>query len=850
MDHRADPRRIHQPSFRDGAGRDRAPAVTVVIAIGAGIALDRHWQPAWSFWILAAVVSLAAALLCCRREYGRLGTWGVVLLWACLGGARHHATWSLRERTDISQYAGAEPHPVALVGCIHTPVETVAADQDAFTPAWMRLDRSVCQVRCETLLSGTEELPVSGTVRLDVSGHLLQADVGDRVRILGALARPRPPQNPGAFDFQTWLRDRGIDCLVRTDHPDAVQRLETGRGVWRHVARWRHELRQECRRVLVEHLQPRCVPVAASLLLGDRTGMPDEIDTAFIESGTMHLLAISGLHVSLLAGMLYLGCRLLNVSPVTTAVILLVGIGGYAFITDHRAPVIRAAVLAAVVVSALPSAQRVSGMNTLAVSALVVLLWRPTDLFDIGAQLSFLAVVGILCSVRWMAQWRRTATVRDTALTPEPGPLGRWLGAPLAWLGQCQLMTAAIWLFTLPLTMSRFHLASPIGFLLNVVLVPFSAVILAAGFGLLLCGLLLPWLAPVAGWIFDVTIVLLIDVVAWSAATPLGHLYLPGPSDGWLVGWYSLLAVGSGLIRLPIPRRWVWRSLALWTVCGLAWGLRSTDREDLKCTFLSVGHGCAVLLELPDGKTLLYDAGTLGSGQRAQRAVQEALWSAGRSRLDAVIISHADVDHFSGVAGLLATVPTGEVLFAPSFLDFEQSSVRSLCDAAASAGVPLRLLWRSDRLRVDPDVSIDVLHPPCGPGDALDNANSIVLRLRYAGRTILLTGDLEDSGLQALFSLPAEPVDVMLSPHHGSKRANPPELAAWARPKYVVASAGAAGAVKALEPIYRASGVVLSTAESGAVMVVVRSSGEMSVSEFARPMSNKGTGVTAAQARR
>jgi competence protein ComEC len=294
-----------------------------------------------------------------------------------------------------------------------------------------------------------------------------------------------------------------------------------------------------------------------------------------------------------------------------------------------------------------------------------------------------------------------------------------------------------------------------------------------------------------------------------------------------------LLALASALIRLPIPHRCVWRALALWTACGLAWGLRPAERGDLKCTFLSVGHGCAVLLELPDGKTLLYDAGTLGSGQRAQRAVQEALWSAGRSRLDAVIISHADVDHFSGVAGLLATVPTGEVRFAQSFLDFEQSSVRSLCESSASARVPLRLLWQGDRLRVDPDVAIDVLHPRCGQGDSLDNANSIVLRIRHAGRTILLTGDLEDAGMQSLLSLPAEPVDVMLSPHHGSRDANPPELAAWARPKFVVASAGAPGVIHALTPIYEPYGVVLCTAESGAVAVSIQPDGEMTITEFA-----------------
>lgn len=815
-----------------GRRRERTPAVTIATALAAGIVADRVWQPSWPGWAVGALLSLIAVLALPRTGFHWKAV-GVACLWACLGGARHHAVWSLRPVDDIVQFAAEEPRPVELVGRIRTPVEVLSADAGAFTPEWMRVDRSVCHLACESLVSPTGETRVSGLVRLEVSGHLLAVGVGDRVRIFGHLARPRPPQNPGAFDFRTWLRNRGIDCTLRAGHPDALARLDAPPG-WRvRLARGRHRLRQECRRILAEHLEPRCVPVAASLLLGDRTGLTDEIESSFVNSGTMHLLAISGLHVSMLALLLYIGCRWLNVSPLSTAVIVLAGIGSYAFVTDHRPPVMRAAVLAAVAVAALPSARRHSGLNTLAVSALAVLLWSPTDLFDIGAQLSFLAVIGILLAARLLSTAPAGEDPRDAELPLDQPRFARWLQPVMARVREGYVFTAAIWLFTLPLTMAAFHLAAPIGFLVNVVLIPWSLLMLGAGFSLLLCGLLCPWFAAPAGVVFNATLSALLAIVEWSATTWFGHVHVPGPGGWWLAGWYVPLSILSGLVRFPVADRWLWSWLAVWLAVGLGAGLRPAEQGDLKCTFLSVGHGCAILVELPDGRTLLYDAGSLGSPERAQRTVQEALWAARRTRIDAVIVSHADIDHFSGVAGLIETLPVGQVLFAQSFLDFDQPSVVSFCERAAQAGAPLRIVWEGDRLLADARVEMDVLHPPPGRGHDFDNANSVVLRIRFAERTILLTGDLEGAGLQRLLQHPSVPVDVLLAPHHGSLAANPPELADWAAPRYVVASAGRAGAVEALRPVYARFGRVLSTAESGAVIAVIRSDGSLAVTEFA-----------------
>jgi len=694
--------------------------MTLTIAFAAGIALDRRFAFPWTVLILACGFALTALAVCSlqRRECKAAGV--VIFLFLALGSARQHAFWSLRAADDVRQYAREEPQLVELIGVVDTPVEIDAASQDDSTPAWMRIDRSQCVVAAEAVVSGTHRQPVSGLVRLEVTGHLLHARTGDRIRTIGEISLPGPVHNPGAFDYRAWLRGRGVDCVLRCDHPDAVTTVEPARG-WRHsLGRWRDRRRAECLDVMRRELSPINAAVAASLLLGDRTGMTDEISDAYIESGTMHLLAISGLHVAMLAGMVYLLCRAFKLSTVSTSVVVLLIIISYAFVTDHRPPVVRSAILAGMVVLAQLNGRRASPLNTLASSALIVLLWNPADLFDIGAQLSFLAVLGIICGARWASAshrcWRDPYR-RDQSRT------GRALRRSGIWLVDAYIVTAAIWLFTLPLTLGTFHLAAPVGLLVNVVLVPYSALLLGAGFLLMGCGLLLPEAAFIPGVACDVLLSVLHWMVTRSAATPLGHFYVVGPGDWWLAGWYGLLAVGAGVVRLPLRTTRAWQGLGLWTVVGLTGGLLGPARDGLTCTVLSVGHGGAIVLELPNGRTLLYDVGVFGAPERAERVVQQALWEAGVSRLDGLVISHADSDHYNGAAGLMRSVPVASLLLSQSAVGIGQPGIAAMCDDAARDGAVLRLVWSGDRLRVDPDVAIDVLHPPAGPGDVEDNAN-------------------------------------------------------------------------------------------------------------------------------
>ncbi len=809
----------------------RAPAVPVVLALIAGIVSDRMADAGAVLWIGIAAIALADSRLADRRGGARSAT--LLLLVACcaLGGGRHALRWSVRSSHDVSRYAGIDPVPVKLVGVVGSPVTIRAADRSEMTPPWMWIDRSQCLLTCERLVGIAGSIPTMGRVQLFATGHLLHANVGDRVEVTGRLIEPRTVQNPGGFDYRSYLRRKGIRCLLDVEHPDAVRVLES--GTTGRIARFRARLRDECEAVLVGHLGRRVAPLAVSLLLGERSQLPRDIREAFTESGTVHLLAISGLHVGILAALLLGCCRMLNVSVPMTTFVVMAGVLAYAFATNHRPPVIRASILTVTVAAGWPWFRRAGGANLIAVCAAIVLLINPTDLFDVGTQLSFLAVMAIGWGVSVIGNWRNNPW-RPFWIAwlfgSEPGLMRN----SLRFLAEGYVITAAIWFVTMPLVAARFHIVAPFGFLLNVVLLPYVGVVLWLGFVTLLCGVLAPWIVRWPAALFNGLLQQLLDVVGAAAQMGAGHASVAGPPDWWLAGFYTTLVAGMAVRRGHRLRRWAWRGVAVWIVVGLVAPFLPQQRDGLRCTFLAVGHGCAVVIELPGGETLLYDAGMFANAQRGEDIIQKALWERGIRRLDAILVSHADVDHFNAAAGLMQAMPVGTLCCSPSFLDFDQLPVAALCEAASLQGIPIRLLQQSDRLRGgDEEAELTVLHPPPGWRNEYDNANSLVLRIRYAGRTVLLTGDLERDGLAELLRLPKEQADLMLSPHHGSPKANTVALNEWASPRVVVISGGDARRVAELRVVYDRAERVLSTRCSGAVTVRIAPSGMMTVDEWA-----------------
>jgi competence protein ComEC len=209
-------------------------------------------------------------------------------------------------------------------------------------------------------------------------------------------------------------------------------------------------------------------------------------------------------------------------------------------------------------------------------------------------------------------------------------------------------------------------------------------------------------------------------------------------------------------------------------------------------TVLAVGHGTGVVVETDDGRCLLYDSGSLSGPEVAQRHIANYLWSRGRTRIDEVLLSHADLDHFNGLPDLADRFRIGRVRMTPTFPDKPDRGTRATLRHLRGLGISTQLIARGEILRVG-DLTIHALHPPPlgrdGPNPSgPENVRSLVLLMTYQGRTVLLTGDLEQSGLDMVIVNPLEPVDVLVSPHHGSRVSNTESFAQWCRPGLAISS--------------------------------------------------------------
>jgi competence protein ComEC len=640
------------------------------------------------------------------------------------------------------------------------------------------------------------------------------------VRVFAKLSRTVPARNPGEFDFARHARANRQLSVLRSESPDCVTVLSAGTP-WR-VRRMVDRLRRWGRGLLWGQLGSRQSALAAAVLLGAREQVGAERTQSFITTGTVHLLVVSGLHMGILAGGLFFALRLGLLPRRTALVLVAVLVVAYTILTEARPPVVRACVLVVVVCLARLGGRRALAFNSLAAAALAVLALNPADLFRTGPQLSFLAVA----SLAWLGTREGSARMPDaldqllTEARPWPVRAARRSGWAF-W--QLTLASTVVWFVVEPLVMARFHLLTPIAVLISPILWLPVAASLMSGFGVLLFGWLVPPLGLVFAWICDRSLALVERCVTTASALPGSHFWVPGPADWWLVGFYGGLALLTAFPRFRPPRRWCLALFAGWVALGLAAARSDWARRDaLQCTVLSMGHGCAVVMELPTGQTILYDCGSLGPPHSGARTIAWYLWSRGITRLDAVVLSHADVDHYNALPELLQRFHVRAAVVSPRMFAGDAPGLTALRSALETAAVPVRTVWAGGRLAIGHGMTMAVLHPPRAGVPGSDNANSIVMAVDYAGRRFLLPGDLEPPGLEKVTAQPPLDCSVLLAPHHGSHRSDPAGFAAWCAPEWVVISGGWQGDLRHVTRPYGNPGMeVLHTAARGAIQFTV-----------------------------
>jgi competence protein ComEC len=829
------------------------PLVIVLTAAAAGIVVDRYRPLTLTAWCVIAASALGFWSVADRRRKQVVGSAVLFIAIAALAAGWHHDRWNLFGANDIGLFAKSRQEPVYIEAvALETPQASLRLEPNPLRLA--RLDGEVrFNVEVTAIRNGSQWQAASGHAAFTVEGPVPHLMVGDCFRAFAHLLPPDHALNPGEADRAELDRGRRVTAHFRVTYPEAITVVASGRGF--DPGAWLESLRLRGREVFARYLQPQQADLAAAVLLGLREQV-DPVEMAdFQLTGTIHLLVIAGLHLSIIAGLVgFIFSRILprRFALPATAIFVII----YMLLVDAHPPIVRATVLVVATCFAVAMGRYRTGFNVLALAGLIVLTLNPTDLFNVGPQLSFLCVAGLMALRPWwiatarevdaadagmaaIPRWR-TALSRwlPTWLLPEPQPRaiaklleqerpwtmrGLWYAA--RFVRHLTLVSGAIWLVTMPMVMARFHIFNPVSILLNTLVWLPMAVALGSGLALLLCSILPGPLAAVCAAICNGSLALVERLVHAGAAIPYGHAWVPGPADWWLIGFYSALGLFAAFPRLRPPIRWRWAFLGAWTAAGFIVSWYTADHHGLRCTFLSVGHGEAVVLELPDGRTVLYDAGRLAAPTSCCRSISGYLWSRGLTHIDAVVLSHADTDHYNALPELLERFSVGAVYVSPVMFDVPNEAIRYLSKSIERAHVPIRVIASGDRLSGGPGCWLEVLHPPPHGLPSTSNANSVVISVEYAGRRLLLPADLQSPGLDDVLAEEPLHCEVLLVPHHGSKSSKPEQLAAWSTPTWAVFSADHRYDTTSVEAIYARRGHVLHTADSGAVTVFIDDAG-------------------------
>jgi len=679
----------------------------------------------------------------------------------------------------------------------------------------------------------------SGVVLVQLSEPLDTLAANQTIRVLGMLQRPAPAMNPGQFDWAGYYRQQRILASVQIAHAANVQILSSPGPTPL------QRMRQTARDALARGFTPAQSidhALLRALVLGDWDPQLRDIQSDFVKTGTSHHLAISGMHIAILGALVYGLCRVLMLAPRLSAWIGLSCVILYGLVALPSPPVVRSVLLCVAFVIGLLSRRSLDGIQLLGLSVLAMLVYHPLDLYNAGFQLSFGTVLGLMLFTRPCLNLLASFRDRDRLIAERirKPPASTLLMRAVGRVGvEAAVAGLVAWTVSAPLIAWHFNQLNPWG-------IPASLLLAVPVFLALFCGLLkllltlvAPFTAPAMAAIAAVPVGWMRGGAQWLAELPGNDLVLPRPPVVLLLLFYGALMLPLLSRRRPALHRALrWAPalslpMLMLPVAMAPWTAGS--RGELRLAILAVDAGQCAVAELPSGKTVLFDAGSAGIDDPFRLVLEPYLRHRRIGRVDAIFLSHANYDHFSAVPQTLRQYGAGLMYVNNRFADHAvgNAAARSLLDAARAAGCAVIELAAGQRIILDERTTVDVLWPP--PASRLDpNNSSLVLRLSYAGRGILLAGDIERAPQGTLAASPqAVGADVLIAPHHGSAESSTADFIRAVNPAAIVCSSGQrlTGRQRQFDdegrayPLYR-------TGRSGALTIRISSAGELSIVPF------------------
>jgi competence protein ComEC len=656
----------------------RQPFVGLALMAAMGIIVAEIFPlPPVALTVAAIILAVCILIVACWPR--------LLVTYAIAGGGfflLHDLETSNMEGQQLANELGSRPRVLTAIGCVISEPKIAPSGFATFLLKLESIEledrkqstRAVWQVRWK----GAPEF-------------------GDELKFFGTAEPIPPPRNPGEFDMRSYLARRDVFRTLFVRYPEDGTLIRHGGG--NPILRAAQKSRAWMQNALCRGLEdaPEVQNFLSGIVLGLRHQTPEDIEEPFQQTGTLHLFAVAGLHVGIVAALLWMLATVARLSRRSAATLIIPLLVFYAAVTGLHISSIRAAVMASIMIGGFFFERKAFVFNSLAAAAFVLLCWNTNELFSTGFQLSF-AVVGAIVLFAdpffgFLQRWVTVDPFLPRSLVRGPH---RWLHSGYEWLCHGASVSLAAWIGSLPFILWYFHLVTPISLLANLVVVPIAFFVLAIALLSLLTAPLLPWVAVIfnnANWALAT---LVIGIVHLFAQIPGGHFYVE--AQHW-------------------PEKLVARIIVL-----------------------DLGAGAAIHLHTRNADWL-FDC---GSERDYQRVVREYLHWAGVNRLTGLLLTHGDALHLGGTAQLLDDFPRVRVVDNPAP---DRSTIhRRLQRLFQQRRIKTDALAAGESFSLSRDVTANVLFPPRSFSSPTADDQAYVIHMLIGPAASILF--MSDSGIK------------------------------------------------------------------------------------------------------
>lgn len=725
----------------------KRPLGWVIIYLALGIILGDVLSLAPAVWLAIAFPTWFFCLL-----KGKARQLTLPLLLVVVGATNIAIHNAIVSPLDLRDQLNPEAQLLKIRGTIER-VELRESDRDDGTTGF----RTNARVRASGFQRGSDSWqPAYGallaTAPIDATKWL---HVGQEVSIFGICKLPPQAFARGMFDYRQYLARHGIYFEIEFESRADVDVTKES------PLPWSRRFRAWAAGVLQRGLPQNDPAVGAlqAIALGQRTALTDEMEEPFMRSGTMHLFAISGLHVGLVAGIMVALLRLLRIPREGVGWIVIPSLWFFAAVTGWQPSAVRATIMMSIVVLGWSLHRPIDLLNSLAAAAFLILLGDPRELFHAGFQLSFAVVASIAVLLPPLERLRQRIMRTDPLLPLELRP--RWqqlLDGPARLLTMSLAVSVAAWAGSLPLIMLYFHLITPVSLIANLVIVQLGSLALASALGALICAPVAPFLTDLfnhSAWFFANA---MMAGSRWFSDLPMAAFNTKAPPLITLICYYALLWVWTSGWGLRWRRTGSLISLGLALVGWFGWH-QAYSRPSLAVLPLNGGH--ALFLENPGRQNWLIDC---GDNNNWRYRVRPFLQTRGVNRLDSLVLTHGDVRHAGAATNAVSEFAPRHIYLNP--LPQRSMVYRDFEELAKNFNLPISRPVAGARLG-----PWTVLHPTRDDPNERADSTALVMKLDLGGACIVHIPDLDRDGWPALVGRQsAMQTDVVIaSPAPGGK---------------------------------------------------------------------------------